>query len=930
MISIILFSSLVSLVTLGIMFIQRISPEKIRIPSYFLGVAGQRRLSQVRTKPPFWWEVLALLLFTAGAGLAYFSKTHNKPDGTAQGTGLVWFDPTISHIKTLRTSASAREFVSDSLRDLRLSEYVFIELGFLQGSGTESKYTYELKRVPAAGVENYIRTALSNPSVLSQPLDSRALLQALEKELAGNLAQTTLTLVTDAQAETVRPLSLLNSAFRSVTLIKTPSPETKSSTSRKTPLVPLELAAAWSSSSESGQDSVLGNPQLIKLDDALAAKIPRQARPSLYLEEIDYQDDQESAQPQPFAMISGEDTQNGEAQSSARANQPLLTTCTLSVAGPSELDGLSDLRAYAQFFSVPMRPMACRSTESSQSSKAADQGDPWKYRRASVWVVPVSEAVAGDLFQQGIFWTPEGFSPEHDALVYIADTRLAGVEELMESVSVQLEINQPSVRIPLLPQPPSNLTFPWELQAGQKPIQTKPIALTEAADAKIILKAADGTPLAFSLSQKPAVVYLRTGGAAPNGEFGRWGKWAGLWALLSAQLQNVSPTLTKVHLTSPQDWGRWFEEQKVLRNPQLRYFIDGQNLTAQIISNQSALKPVPALYIRERDDQMLLFEPPPSETNSAILTASEIEQLFPNRREVVKQSDRELATASQIQWLGALLALLSLIILWFLQLRRMQSSRASASLQLMMFVAAASLLCGREAHAQGVNRRPPFDSRTLRATENRPDVGTFPFRIGWCDASIPEPVKQRYRYLQNLLASRGTIDLPKELTAGACRLGASEIWWTSSLEALQAAAVTQHIRSGGLVIAEGISLRQPPEWMLASADSSIGLVWESPKRRGLLYRSFYLLSSFDGCTPERTLILTLRKKVNAQAPMGIITPVRFLTNTSEGEDCFVGDDDYRGRSFVNLMYGLLTTDYKEDQMQLPEILNRVRNLGLEP
>jgi len=30
------------------------------------------------------------------------------------------------------------------------------------------------------------------------------------------------------------------------------------------------------------------------------------------------------------------------------------------------------------------------------------------------------------------------------------------------------------------------------------------------------------------------------------------------------------------------------------------------------------------------------------------------------------------------------------------------------------------------------------------------------------------------------------------------------------------------------------------------------------------------------------------------------------------------------------MYALLTTDYKEDQMQLPEILNRVRNLGLEP
>jgi hypothetical protein len=195
---------------------------------------------------------------------------------------------------------------------------------------------------------------------------------------------------------------------------------------------------------------------------------------------------------------------------------------------------------------------------------------------------------------------------------------------------------------------------------------------------------------------------------------------------------------------------------------------------------------------------------------------------------------------------------------------------------------------------------------------------------------VPEPVKSRYKQLQALLAGRGTIDLPTELTPGACRLGASEIWWTSSLEALQAAPVTQHVRSGGIVIAEGITLKQTPEWMLNTADPSIGLVWENPKRRGLLYRSFYLLPSFDGCSPERTLMLTLRKKVNAQSPMGIVTPARFLTHSSEGSDCFVSDDDYRSRSFINLMYALLTTDYKEDQMQLPEILNRVRNLGLEP
>ena len=44
----------------------------------------------------------------------------------------------------------------------------------------------------------------------------------------------------------------------------------------------------------------------------------------------------------------------------------------------------------------------------------------------------------------------------------------------------------------------------------------------------------------------------------------------------------------------------------------------------------------------------------------------------------------------------------------------------------------------------------------------------------------------------------------------------------------------------------------------------------------------------------------------------------------------VGCRKYKQISFINIMYSFLTTDYKEDQIQLPEILNRIRNLGLEP
>ncbi|NBW83590.1 hypothetical protein EBR21_17730, partial [bacterium] len=67
MINLILLSCLVSLVTIGILFIQKLNPETIKIPSYFLGVLNRKHLDKIKTKPPVWWELLAILLFTAGA-----------------------------------------------------------------------------------------------------------------------------------------------------------------------------------------------------------------------------------------------------------------------------------------------------------------------------------------------------------------------------------------------------------------------------------------------------------------------------------------------------------------------------------------------------------------------------------------------------------------------------------------------------------------------------------------------------------------------------------------------------------------------------------------------------------------------------------------------------------------------------------------------
>jgi hypothetical protein len=559
----------------------------------------------------------------------------------------------------------------------------------------------------------------------------------------------------------------------------------------------------------------------------------------------------------------------------------------------------------------------------------------------------MNEIVTGDLFEQGRHWIPEGFAPETDALVYIADTRMQGFDSGLESISLQLETNQPMIRLPLLPLPPTPLNFPWEMggslprsksrsisNGNQEETPATPAETGAAMDNqnayKVLLRAADGTPLAYQLATQPPTIYLRTGGAAPNGELGRWGKWAALWNTIKDMMGQRSPVLTRVQLNTPGEWAEWIDEQRKKNIPPLRYRIDNRTLKGTLLENRKAVvQAAPALYIRERDDQIVVVEPPPFERQSETLSPQEIDKLFPKASGKAKRSQSAQAQTAAWQISGMLLALASLLLLWIFQYRKKNKKNQLVSLtQASLLLGVFPFLIAPRAEAQ--NTRIPFDSRVMRGQDGRPEISTHPFRVAWCEATVPEPVQQRYVQLQRLLANRGTIELPKELLAGACRVGAAEIWWTSSLEALQAARVTQHIRAGGVVIAEGISLRQTPEWMIASADPSIGLVWESPKRRGLLYRSFYLLPTFDGCTPERTLVLTLRKKINAQAPMGIVTPARFLTHTSEGTDCFIADDDYRTRSFVNMMYALLTTDYKEDQMQLPEILNRIRSLGLEP
>ena len=930
MISIILLSACVSFATLAVLFIQRIRPRKLQIPSYFLGHKNESRVSNIKRTPPRWWEVVLILSMTLGTAAAFFVQDLPRKTQDTRGEALIWFDPTLSHLATLNSSTSARDNAIDKLRALRLSEYIFINLSFTFGGSGNVQPTYEFETVRADALNGYVTKLLKNVTALSQPLDPSLLAQDIKLKLNRDSNQLALILATDGQAETLRNTTSLKDTFQSVAVIRTPSAE-QAVTGRKIEVVPEELSKVWNRNSNEREEYLPSTPQFVKLDTQLRKQIPPQARPSISVESFSSSPaDTSDSGIEEFSIFTAESSELDHSNRPSRP-QPLLTTCTLAIAGPGELDAMSDIRAYAQYFRIPIRPLACRQTESSSSAMSSETFDPWKYRKASLWIVPVNEIVANDLFQRREFWIPEGFAPQSDALVYIADTRLQGFNELLEQTLIQLEKNQLALQLPLLPLPPKQLKFPWKQSSGTVAGLSKNGAQQETTGERLPetrLKAADGTPLAFTLANSPTVVYLRTGGAAPNGELGRWGQWANLWNELKTQLEQNSPLVTRIQFNNPQSWAQWNDTLIEKKAAPLRYRIDPSTLRGRLIASESKIiLPEPGLYIRERDDHILLLEPPISERQGGLLSQQEIEQMFPARSPSAAPATDGAASAAPLQKAGAALAAFSLLLLWILQRTKSTKVILSATTTVLIFVF--MTIRSGVASAQS-DRPPPFDSRLLLSPEQRGSSTNHSFRIAWCDAAIPESVSRRYTYLQKLLANRGTIEMPQQLKAGACQVGAAEIWWTSSLEALQAAPVAQHVRSGGVIVAEGIALKEIPDWMIASADSSIGLVWESPKRRGMLYRSFYLLSSFDGCTPEKTLMLTLRKKVNAQAPMALVTPARFLTSESEGTDCFISDDDYRTRSFVNMMYALLTTDYKEDQLQLPEILNRVRNLGLEP
>lgn len=138
-------------------------------------------------------------------------------------------------------------------------------------------------------------------------------------------------------------------------------------------------------------------------------------------------------------------------------------------------------------------------------------------------------------------------------------------------------------------------------------------------------------------------------------------------------------------------------------------------------------------------------------------------------------------------------------------------------------------------------------------------------------------------------------------------------------------ATGRWLRRGGFLVIEGVSSREALD--AAFKVEFPGATWAPVPTDHELMRSFYLLDGLPACAPSIWHQFTFDGRVVAVA---IPRKISDLLRDGAPADAFrcpgePAQGPEKGyRAFVNLLMVALTTDYKKDQVHLPEILKRLR------
>ena len=866
-----IISSLVSLLTILVLFLQvkKIKPREI--PSWFFGKTRKNPFkNKIKLNKPPILPIILILIITICFCLAYFQQKQALNKESTNKSALIWVDPTISARLTRLENKFNPEIESDKILDFGYKNY-----------GLENSYKFvngQIKiehKIKALSTRNEIIEFLNIQSNIVAPFSQSIVIDELIKNLNSNEnffeKKNILIALSDGNYDTMQGLFNLKKYFTKGILIKTKELNNLIKTQKE--IIPTNLFSLWNEKIKTKDD--------FSVFSKFKSLIPQEARPQFIIN--NFSNTQES-----FNILAEKDT---------KKTLPLFIACTNKYPSPIELDSFASLRTLVNFFGSNFIEKQCE-------KETYENMDPnkniWKYRNAAVWIVQLNDQVISTMNDDLSFWIPEGFDPNFDTLVYTAGNipHSDYIEEtLAEIKTIQMDPGNFPIQIPIIPPPPGaelGVRFPDDTRVYKGVF-------------KPFYNSADGTSIAWKATSLP-FFYLRTTTTTPNGELGRSRTWTHFWFEVASTLKQSNLAYTKLVLDDASRLREKLDEIEVYAADKFSEALDLENLKFQKLNNFTF-----GLYKLENKNKLLLITPKNDFKFIKTLSVEEFSETFRNPSvETDEQSGKKSISHSIFHILAAIIGAISLLALWWHQ-----------KINITIILLFLSLFFYKNNTFASENFSFPFfpNNREINKSEHE----NVPFRIAWCGKNFTADHEKKYNELRATIMKRGTITFPLKIKVAACHPGEADIWWTDDFRDLKIKDLSAHISNGGIFILEGT--KEMPSFLLELNDQSIGIQWESPKKRGMFYRSFYLLQSLDGCLNDSAKVLILRKKINAQAPFGLTISTHFLSN---GEDCFKENKDYRLRSFVNIFYSFLTTDYKEDQIQLPEILNRIRNLGLEP
>ncbi|KAB8033767.1 hypothetical protein [Fluviispira multicolorata] len=871
----ILLSSCVSLITLLILFFRVKNSKKRTIPSWFLGKKNKIIINNniIFKKPPFIPFILILIVTTCFAYL-YHPKESPKSSDLQSSSSLIWLDPSFSS----KISRSADNFDANEEAEKILSfgfNNFGLETNFIIKNGIPEVNYKIISLKSKTDIKDFLEKENNKPtSPFHQSIHTEKINKLLKESPFFSEHKSRIIILSDGKFESLQGVLSLKKFFNFGSLKK--SSPFQMSKENEIEIIPKELSLLWNEQSESSGQFIEFNSKL--------SNIPEEARPHFFINTIHSGDNA-------YKFLTSKKTKN---------ELPLFIVCTDRFPGTIELDPFSSLRSLVNFFNNEFIEKSCidNQLENIETSNA------WKFRNPALWVVPLTEQIISLMNNDFKFWTPIGFDSNYDTLIYVGSANLNNETFEIKKSPVQLDTGTYPIPIYLLPPPPS-------AEIGHKIYGEN---LEYKGKFKTFFNAPDGTPLAWKTSSLP-FFYLRTTTATPNGELGRSRRWTDFWFEVARTVKKSNLAFTKMTLDDVNKLQDSFEEAGISNINKFSEILDLKTLNFKISDNFTS-----GLYKIENGKNWILVNTVENESNQIYMTPEEFSQKFSGVTSIVKDKKEQKNTS---QLLNMSIAILCTILLFWLWKKPIKSS-----LFFIIFFISFSTMNkiwaeNFEEREQNSFSMPMFYNGKMPVHNVDPE--NIPFKIAWCAKDIPKNVEENYAKFRNVLIRRGTINLPKNLKADSCKSGEAEIWWTDNLSILSRKSLIEHISNGGIFIIEGA--KSFPPMLSELTDLGTGIDWESPPKRGMFYRSFYLLQTLNGCLNDSTKVLMLKKKINAQAPFALITDARFF---SSGEDCFKNNSDYKIRSFINIMYSFLTTDYKEDQLQLPEILNRIRNLGLEP